>query len=234
MELIKENWTKQDIQDFYHFENILKGDKKDCEWEQKIVATKLECFAKTSLKAKQVAKQILKGNYFSFLDEIQIKTHFDSIVCANIISHIKNFEVFEKYLDKYVLTIDNWASCDTLSFKNKPHEKLFCLSQKYLTNQKLFIRRVGVDILFTLIDNNDYIEKIFDVLNSLISEQEYYVNMCGAWLLCECFVKQREKTLQYFKLNSTNSFIINKAISKCRDSFRVSNQDKKHLLSFKR
>ena len=65
-------------------------------------------------------------------------------------------------------------------------------------------------------------------------ENEYYVNMSAAWLLCECFIKQREATLKYFKNNTTNNFIINKAISKCRDSFRVSIEDKKLLVTFKR
>ena len=58
--------------------------------------------------------------------------------------------------------------------------------------------------------------------------------MINAWLVCELFIKRREKTLKFLQNNRLNSFTINKAISKCRDSFRVSNADKKMLLDFKK
>ncbi len=58
--------------------------------------------------------------------------------------------------------------------------------------------------------------------------------MANAWLLCECFIKQREKTLAFLEKNNINKFAINKAISKCRDSYRVSDKDKKKLLKYKK
>ena len=57
--------------------------------------------------------------------------------------------------------------------------------------------------------------------------------MSNAWLLCEFMIKQRDKTLHYLKSNNLNKFTINKAISKCRDSFRVSKEDKELLLKYK-
>ena len=135
MEFVKDNWTKNDLDDFKEYLNSLKSSKHDCEWEQKIVNTKLECFGRTSTKARELSKQIKKGNYLSFLDNIKITTHLESLVCAFLISEIKDFETFEKELDKYVLTIDNWASCDTLRFKNKDDSKLLNLSKKYLNSQ---------------------------------------------------------------------------------------------------
>ena len=121
---LKENWNKKDLKEFYEFEQSLKGDIKSCEWEQRIVNTKLLCYGKTSSKAREVADKIKKGNYIEFLENIEIKTHFDSLVCAFLICKIKDFDLFEKMLDKYVLTIDNWASCDTLKFKKRDKEKL--------------------------------------------------------------------------------------------------------------
>ena len=58
--------------------------------------------------------------------------------------------------------------------------------------------------------------------------------MAGAWLLAECMTKYREETLTYYSSNKTNDFIINKSISKCKDSFRISKEDKHFLLNFKR
>ena len=66
------------------------------------------------------------------------------------------------------------------------------------------------------------------------NEEEYYVNMCIAWFVAECFIKRRETTLKFLKTNKLNKFTINKAISKCRDSYRVSAEDKQMLLAFKK
>ena len=66
------------------------------------------------------------------------------------------------------------------------------------------------------------------------NEQEYYVNMMASWCLQQCMVIDREKTINYFKNNKTNKFVINKAISKCRDSLRISKDDKEFLLQFKK
>ena len=71
--------------------------------------------------------------------------------------------------------------------------------------------------------------KIIDTLNK---EKEYYVNMAVAWLCCELMIKSRKEFLAYLKHHKLNDFTINKAISKCRDSFRVSQEDKEMLLKY--
>jgi len=233
MELKKSIWENNDIKDFKIFEKTLKGNPIDCEWEQRIVNTKLECFARTSSKARECFNEIKKGNYLEFLENNSIETHFDSILSAYLISNTKDFDIFKRHLDKFVITIDNWASADTLRFSKQDKEKLFELSKCYLKNKLPFVRRVGLNIWFELIKYDIYFDKVFEVLNSLKNENEYYVNMCGAWLLSFCMIRNREKTLDYFRNNSTNSFVINKAISKCRDSYRVNHEDKEKLLKFK-
>jgi hypothetical protein len=71
-------------------------------------------------------------------------------------------------------------------------------------------------------------------INEFEKETEYYVNMINAWLICELFIKKREETIEFLKDNKLNKFTINKAISKCRDSYRVSKEDKEMLLKFKK
>ena len=57
--------------------------------------------------------------------------------------------------------------------------------------------------------------------------------MAIAWLLCELMIYNRDMTLKYLEHNNLNIFTINKAISKCRDSYRVSKEDKELLLNFR-
>lgn len=233
MDLVRQNWSKGDIKDFHEREQFLKGDEHNCEWEQRIVNTGLECFARTSAKAKDAVKLIKKGNFYEFLDNIDIKTHFDSLVCGYLINSIKDFEMHEKYLDKFILTIDNWASVDTLKFDKLDRDRLVELSKKYLKSELTFVRRVGVKICFELIKEENYLHFAFEVLDGLKCEQEYYVNMCAAWLLAECVTRYYAETVKYLEMNNTNDFILNKGIQKCRDSYRISKEDKDFLQKFK-
>lgn len=234
MSFVKQNWNFTDILQFKEYEKSLKSTLKDCAWEQRIVNTKLECFGKTSFKAKQLAKEIKKGNSLSFIENMKIENHLESLLVGYLICNIKNFNLFSNKLEEYVLTIDNWASCDCLKFSKYNKEDLIKLSYKYLNSKHCFVRRVGVNFWFEIIKNENYVDDCFKFLNCLQNEQEYYVNMCGAWLLAEVFTKYKQKAVEYFKNNTTNNFVINKAISKCRDSFRVSREDKDFLLQFKR
>lgn len=234
MKLVRADWNAADLLEFKKWARTLKGDENNCAWEQRIVNTKLECFARTSAKAKEIVKEIKKGNYLSFLDNLKIENHLESIVYAYLLNGTKDFKTYKKYLFEFIPTIDNWASTDVLKFAKIDSQNLVELSKELLKSDKTFARRIGVNIWFELIKRDGFLCKAFEVLDDLGQEEEYYVNMCGAWLLAECMTKNRDKTIEYFENNHTNSFVINKAISKCRDSFRVKEEDKELLLKFKR
>lgn len=234
-QLVREDWNEEDIKPFLRYLYSFSKCADKAEWEQRIVNTKLRCIAVPSNVVTDIVRTVKKGNFLAFID-LFIEV-WDNLTLVNIlgklICEIKDFAVFKTYLLNYAERVDNWASCDCLKFKCKaPREEYIRLSNQMLSNTKPFVRRIGLGVLFSKVPA--YIDEIFDALNSLQNETEYYVNMMGAWLLAECMIKMRDRTLEYFEHNSTNSFIINKAISKCRDSFRVSPQDKQYLLRYKR
>lgn len=233
MNLVKDIWTNDDKIEFINYlENIKSEDK--IVWTKNIINTNMDVLAIKSPVLKSIIKEIFKGNYISFLD-LNINNYYENtIINAGIICKIKDFNIMKKYLDNYVKTIDNWASCDTLSFNIKGKEKeFFSLAKKYIKSKKPFIRRVGIIILFEFLNRKEYLNEIFNILNSFYEETDYYVNMVNAWILCECFIKNREETLKFLESHNLNKFTINKMISKCRDSFRVSKEDKEFLLKYK-
>lgn len=234
IDLIRDSWTKEDIAAFHEYGNLLKGSDKDCEWEKRIINTSLECLGRTSTKAKEAVSKIKKGNYIEFLRNIEITNHFESICYAHLLSVIKDKYLFRELLDKFVPTIDNWASTDTIRFSIKDTDFLLSIALDYLESSMPFVRRTGLNILLSLAKKEQYLNVIFTRLDMLKSEKEYYVNMCAAWVLSECFIQHREETLEYYKTENTNSFIINKSISKCHDSYRVTPEDKEFLKSFRR
>lgn len=233
MELNKEKWNKSDGVEFLEYLNSLsKGEEKSA-WEKNILQTNMKCIAVPSKQVQEIITKISKGNFISFIDLWLVDNFTSMSITGKLITKIKDWDTFESYLDKYVDIADNWASIDALKFniKNK-QEKFWKLLLKYLNSPKPFVRRMGFSIMFNFI-NDEYIDKIFECVNKFTKETHYYVNMMIAWLVCECFVKNREKTLMFLNSHKLNKFVINKAISKCRDSFRVSDADKEMLLKFR-
>lgn len=226
-------WKEEDFAAYYAYRDTTKGSDQDCQWEQRIIGTALPCYGRTTAKARELAKTIAKGNYLSFLDGIAITTYFDSVVVGDLVCRIADFATFTSRLDAYMATVDNWAACDGLHFRRHSTQDLLALSSRYRSSSQPFVRRVGVNIWFTLIKHRLF-DEAFAILDTLSCEQEYYVNMSAAWLLCECFVQDRDATMAYFAHTRTNDFVVNKAISKCRDSYRVSPADKAALLAFRR
>lgn len=237
MELVNLNWSKTDFKNFKNFLIDNKSSSEKIEWRSSIIKTNLEVLAIYQKDINKITSDILKNsNYKSFLKNTNFIYYEETLIYGKIISSFKDFNSFKKYLNELSLKIDNWATCDNLNFRNMYKfykEDLFNLSLEYINNKLPFKRRIGLLILFEFINDLQYEKEIFIILNGLVSEEEYYVNMAASWLLCELFVKSRVETLKYYKNNKTNKFIINKSISKCQDSFRVSVDDKRYLLNFK-
>jgi len=233
MNLVKENWSKKDGKEFIEYLESFKNPEK-MEWSKNILNTSMPILVIKTPVIKDIVKKISEGNYLSFLD-LELNEYYEnSAINGFLISKIKDFETMKNHLDKYMLKVDNWASCDLLSFEVKNHEKdFFDLSLEYINSDKPFIRRLGLGILFNFINNDEYINQIFKIMNSFYKEEHYYVNMMNAWLFCECFIKRRDETIKFLKSHKLNKFTINKGISKCRDSYRVSKEDKEMLLQYK-
>ncbi|MBQ3214141.1 MAG: DNA alkylation repair protein [Clostridia bacterium] len=235
MNLIKDIWNKGDVETLNSYLLSFSKGKEKGEWEKRIVNTSLPCIAVPSQIVTNIIKKIAKGNYISLIELFPWQNHSMTVIIGGLICKIKDFNMFKKYLNIYANKIDNWASCDTLKFKiNKNNQKeFFNLAEEYIKSEKPFVRRVGLLIIFKMIGDSEYIDKIFKILNLFYNEKEYYVNMMLSWILCECFIKHRDKTIEFLKNNNLNKFVINKGISKCRDSFRVSCEDKEMLKRYK-
>lgn len=233
MELIKDNWNKNDISEFQKYLKTYENNKRK-EWTTNLLKTELPVLCMKTPDIKEIVKKISKGNYLSFLDFMIWEYYENTAINGFLITKIKDFGTMKKYLDIYSSRADNWATCDLLSFNIKSNEeKYFNLTLEYIKSKKPFVRRIGMSILFNFINNDKYNDKIFNLLDRFENEEHYYVNMMNAWLLCECFIKQREKTLKYLQSNKLNKFTINKAVQKCRESFRVNESDKDMLLKYK-
>ena len=234
MELSQAKWTKELGKEFLKYLEEFKRNPEKQQWEQNIVNTKYKCLAILSKDIKDITRKIAKGNFLSFLD-LQLHNNFPAItIMGNLICKIQDFKTMKYYLDLYSAKVDNWANCDQLKFKITDSNKqdFLNLVDEYIKSPLPFRRRIAIIIVFQFIDSN--INKIFTIADSLFNETEYYVNMAMAWLLCECFIKQKQQTISYLAEHKLNGFTINKMISKCCDSYRISKEDKEFLRQFKK
>ncbi|HCY06217.1 MAG TPA: hypothetical protein DHS57_02785 [Erysipelotrichaceae bacterium] len=219
------------------FQSYLKSleNKEKIERSKIITKTTLPVLGINNPTLKAIANDIYKNDFLNFLDLMIWDYYENTIINGYLINKIKDFNTFKHYLDIYSKKVDNWASCDVLKFNVKNNEEsFFNLSLEYSQSNLPFVRRIGMYILFDFIINDNYINKIFHQLDTFTYEEHYYVNMMNAWLLCECFIKQRDLTLKYLNNHKLNTFTINKAIQKCRESYRVNKEDKELLLKYKK
>lgn len=85
-----------------------------------------------------------------------------------------------------------------------------------------------------MIKDERILDVVFESIITLDKEDEYYVIMMAGWLLSECIIRYQDKTLDFIKDDKLNYLIVNKAIQKCRESRRVSIEQKESLLLYKR
>lgn len=236
MELNREKWNEVDV---VNYSKLLltysKGEEKS-KWEKRIVNTSLPCIAVPSTIVDSFAKQISTGNYRQFLDIMPMDNLSESLVVGKVINRIKNVDDYICYLEKYIYKCDSWAQTDILKYPIKEsNESLFWnKAREYLISPTLFVRRCGLLILMKGFLQEKYIEDVLMLLDTMINENEYYVLMMIAWLLCEAVIKCRDKTIKYIKECKHCDFVINKAISKCSDSYRITQADKNYLKSLRR
>ncbi len=234
MQLNKPMWTKADIGPFLAYLETYRRKEKEA-WSRSILNTKLDVLAIPTKEIKTITKEILKGNYQSYLD-LQIFTSYETVALYGILlCRINDFPTMNHYLSIYQNQMENWAHVDLLSFTihSGNLNQFLQLSQQCLKSEKEFIRRLGLLILFTLIKQEDHLLYTLDVLSTLKNESAYYVIMMGGWLLSECIIRYEEKTLAYLKTHSMNSKIVNKGIQKCRESLRLTPEQKEALLVYK-
>ncbi len=231
--LIKENWTERDGKEFSEWLASQALSPEKCEFERKIVNTALPCIAIPAPRTKAIAKEIGKGNATAFLKLMPWNNHSETVINGELIAKCKDFGEMCRFLDEYSQKVDNWAACDILKFRinDKNAADFEGLARRYYGDNLPFRRRIALIIMFKFIERD--IDLVFELAGGLKEETEYYVNMANAWLVCECFIKNRGRTLEFLEERKLNAFTANKAVSKIRDSFRVSAEDKELVKKYK-
>ena len=237
--------SKNDYEKFVcHLKSVSKNETvEDKKRHIAILNTKQDVIAIAMSNIRKIAKKIFKSGYDWFLDyslknDYTTEFYEETLIQGLIVAQIKDLNKQRELFDVWVHKIDNWSTCDTVvstmkSLKNSDIKKeyfIFYLNLCYLNKE--FVSRFGIVVLMTCFLEEEFIDQILEMCESVKSEA-YYVNMGLAWLLSFAFMKFKEKTYELFERKTLSKFVQNKAIGKCRDSFRVSDEDKQTLLNYR-
>lgn len=174
--------------------------------------------------SKSIPLDVLELNNEKYYEEVLLKLF--------VISNIKDKEEYDKYFNKYIYKIDCWSLCDSfvtaskIIKKNKEH--YFNVVKELLKDDYLFAVRVGLVILLNYYVEEEYLSKIFDLVDN-INREEYYIKMAIAWLLSICYIKYPKETSKYLDNTKIDDFTYNKTISKICDSYRIDKETKQEL-----
>lgn len=229
-------WNEKEYQEFIiYLKSISEVGYK--EFHSKLTITKYEILGIRLPKLRAISKEISKGDYKSFLRVVGSTYYEEVMIKLLVISLIKDKDEVMNYFWNAVKLIDNWALCDTfcnsLKIVEKNKDYFFKVVNKLLKSKYPFEIRVGLILILCYYIEKENLNFIFNTLESIRSE-EYYVNMASSWLLCEVFIKYQKETLEYLEKNTLDKFTINKAISKIRDSYRVSKETKNYILKYRK
>lgn len=225
-------WNEETYNKFLNYLKSI-GDEKTKEFNKKICTTSYEMLGIKMKVLKEIAKDISKTNYKKFLANTTSTYYEEVFIEGFVISSIKDPNEFLEYFNRFIYKIDCWALCDSsiASFKIFKKGDYSSLAYSLILDSREYIVRVGYIILLDYYIDKEHIK---DILNICTKESSYYyVNMAIAWLLSCCYVKFKDETLKLLEKKELTPFVQNKTISKIRDSYKVSKEEKELINKYK-
>lgn len=229
-------WNKFDYKNYEKYLISLQ-DLEYKKFHSGLTKTKYEIIGIRVPQMRKIASEIYKGNLTEYLKTTDNNYYEEIFIRGIVISKIKDIDLLIEEFNKFISKIDNWAICDSfcnsLKILAKYKEKFWNIILKILKSDDEFIVRTAIILILNYYIDEKYLDDIFNIFDNLNTDK-YYINMAMAWTICEMYIKYKDRTLKYLENNKLNSFVQNKTISKIRESYRVTKEEKEYLNKFKK
>lgn len=208
------------------------------EFHQKLVPGLTTMMGVRMPRLREIAKTAAKGDWKEIWDQLREECYEELMIKGMLIGYGK-FSRREQteYLKVFIPQINNWAICDcccsTWKFMKKDQAYWLDFLYPYLFSNQEYQIRFGLVSLLAHFIGEEYLHLIFSLLDQ-IHHEGYYVKMAAAWLVSVCYIRYPSETWTYLEQDRLDTFTHNKGIQKIRESYRVSKEDKEHLLTLKR
>ncbi len=217
-------------------ELLANVDEEYKKFNEKLTPTRYEVLGVRLPILRDVAKNMAK-NFEESLQNTDFM-YFEEVFLFGLTSCYIKADAKTKlsYFDKYLNYADNWSHIDsvvmTIGFKKSELDIVKQKAEEYILSGKEFVERAGVLLIMKHFLDNELNECV-----KLLEKAEtkyYYVSMAVAWCLCELAITNPKFLIEYLQNAPIDDKTVNRAISKCRDSFRISDENKKKLKELKR
>ena len=158
-------------------------------------------------------------------EEVMLK----GILLSGIMKKSNEFGI----LDKFLYQIDDWAVCDVSCGGLKRKDDVYlnkCLD--YVKSQHIWTARWGLVAFMTNFcdKSNELRQAVYNII-----AEDYYIDMAIAWLIQVLCIKNREVAEEFLASKKIGDSVKKMAVRKIKDSFRISQDDKKYFesLAFK-
>lgn len=231
------NWN---IENYNKFLNYLENNKdlKYREFHYKLLKNNNINFigVRTPMLC-DIAKHISKTDYMTFIKLNTLNTYEEITIYGLLLGYLKiDFKDLLKLLDKYIINIDNWATCDITCSHLKQFKKNKELGFNYLKNKidnnYYWIQRFVIVMFIDYYLTDEYIDKILKIIGD-IKTSEYYVEMAISWMLATAYINYQGKVLKLLESGKISQNIINLTIKKINESYRVTEGNKKIIKELK-
>lgn len=184
---------------------------------------------------RKMAKELEKREAELFLSELPHTYFEENQLHGFILSELKSFEECVEKLEKFLPYVDNWATCDQTSPKvfKKHKEDLLPYVQKWLKAEHTYTVRFAIGMLMQHFLDEDFRPEYLQMVADVHSE-EYYVNMEIAWYMATALAKQWDAAIPYIERQVLKPWTHNKTISKAVESYRITDDQKAYLKTWKR
>lgn len=210
------------------------------DFQKRIVKTNKTVFGVKAVDLRKFANEIYHEKHDGLFLFGKNDVFEEVLVKGLVIAKFKDADEAIEKLNELSESFDSWAETDMICskfcfFKNN-EEKLFEFFSMLAKREEEFVCRFGIVCLMKYFLDDSHGDKVFNILDGVICGK-YYVDMAISWLICECLVKKPQNAVEnmqnIIKNRHFNCFIINKAIQKATESFRIDKETKNKLRELK-
>jgi len=186
---------------------------------------------------RDIARSIVKDDWETFLQDTP--ENFEEEMLRGLVIATAPMDTERRIVltESHLDIIDNWSTCDSFctSWKvpRKDSARIYDYFSALMDSGTEYRMRVSLIMRMDHFLDGDHVE---DMLEDIVSyrHEGYYYKMGAAWAVSFCYIKFPEVTEGYLKDPKMDDWICNKSIQKIRESYRVPDESKERLKSFKR
>ena len=184
---------------------------------------------------RNIAKEVAKiKERDAFLQELPHKYYEENLVHFFVIAQIKDFDECVKRVEEFLPYVDCWPVSDQASPKSfkKNHNNLLPYIKKWIASNHVYTARFGIRMLMNEFLGDEFKDEYAQMVADKKGE-DYYLKMMVAWYFATALAKNYDETVKYIEERRLDEWVHKKAIQKAVESFRVTDEHKEYLKSFR-